>query len=309
MWRSLRKVLKRCLLSKPTTRLVLPFLAAIPPIILAVSGKKQPWPRWFFDEFNPWLARHPAWEAVFFGWTGVLILGAYFLAEIKDWLHAQDDLGEKELAVLLHAFDTPVGKKLKRFGKVAQRIKSQKEKPEAGAVFHEITQPDEQIALLVEGVYLFFSNDDEHPERLAVNLAKMEKGMIEAFETFLPHGRAPSTNPTDLRQKEATMNRAASTREIIIIPDIAKEMKKTGKARQYIAGTGASRMEGSLISFPVVDSELNSVPFVINIKSSTKNHFALAKKERYRFALQRFSERIAMENRLRIIKQAANHHS
>ena len=59
-----------------------------------------------------------------------------------------------------------------------------------------------------------------------------------------------------------------------------------------------------MICFPVYDDELHTVPFVINVKSSKKNHFTSAMKKRYNFILQRFSDRIAMENRLQIIKQA-----
>ena len=90
---------------------------------------------------------------------------------------------------------------------------------------------------------------------------------------------------------------------MIIISDIAKELKN-GRNKKYISGEIASRNEGSMICFPIFDDDLHTVPFVLNVKSSKKNHFTSAMRKRYKFILQRFSERIAMENRLQIIKNA-----
>ncbi len=305
MLRLLRNALKKAFLSRITTRAVLPLVAVIPPLLLAESRRPTPWPHTFFDWFNPWLDAHAFWKLGFVCWPAIWILAGCGMAWLRDWLHAKDNLGASEIAVLLRALDNPVGRKLKRFGKVAKRMNGRNPPSTAAEVFREITQPDEQILLLAEAIYIFFSND-HNPDLLRVSLARMEGDRIVAWEAFAPHGAPPSSGPEDLRSPDATMSRAAKGREMIIIPNIAKESKKSAKKRKYVSGPNASGSEGSMICFPIVDEELNAVPFVINIKSSLKNHFATDKVARYRFILQRFSERIAMENRLRIIKNATN---
>lgn len=199
--------------------------------------------------------------------------------------------------------DRPVGQKLIRFGKVAKRL-SKKGGEDAGAVFREITQPEIQIALLVESLYMFFLQEVESKEELKVTLARMKRAKIESFECFLPHGSGPKSNAATLQSPEATVNRAAKLKKPIVVADIAAELRKK-KNRQYAPGSGGSGNEGSMICYPVIDPELpNDVPFVITIKYFQKNHFTVTRRRRYEFVLQRFSERIAMENRLRIIKEA-----
>ncbi len=280
----------------------MPIIGIIPTILLAESRRVPPWPVAIFSWFNPFLDRHPFWKLGFVGWPVILIAVAYAMACLRDYLVSKDNPDAKEIALLLRVLGTPVAKKRARFGKVAKRVMKQTPPPGAGEIFHEITQPSEQILLLVEAVHMYFSNDHEG-DLLKVSLARMDKDRIVAWEAFAPPDAAPATTPENLQSKDATLSRAAKDKEMIIISDIAKELKN-GRGKKYVSGEVASRNEGSMICFPISDDELRTVPFVLNIKSSKKNHFTSAMRKRYSFIFHRFSERIAMENRLQIIKTA-----
>ena len=52
------KVLKKVFLSKISTNLIFPILAALPPVLVSagkVDKGETAWPAWFYDWFNPLL--------------------------------------------------------------------------------------------------------------------------------------------------------------------------------------------------------------------------------------------------------------
>ena len=295
--------LKAIVLSRITTGLIIPVCAALPVALIAQASSAHPFPDWFFVPFNAWLVAHPLTRMFLSWWVILLIPLSLVLSKVRDWLKGNHDLEQRELLTLQRMLDRPVGQKLNRFGRVAKRLVGGA-KEDVGAVFREITQPEIQIELLLESLYMFFGHDVESKDDLKVTLARMRKGRIVAFERFLPLGDGPKSNPENLKSPDAAVNRAGKEKKTIIVNDIAKELGRK-KNRQCVAGGNGSSNQGSMICFPVIDPELSDdVPFVITIKYFETNHFTAAKRRRYEFVLQRFSERIAMENRLRIIKEA-----
>lgn len=295
---------KRTVIPRWIPGVVIPFIASLPPILGAIANTKDPTglPDWLEQSLKDYFSHHPLLLAGTLFWPTIVVVGSYVLSKVADWLSETGAPTAEELLVFINSLDTPVGRKLKRFGKAANRVRHSTTKEKPTAIFREITQPEEQIALLVEGLHVFFLHGIEKKEQLKVTLAETSGGKFQRFAAFLPHSETPRTDASILQSNQSGISRAIENRDLVIIPDIAKELKKP--APRCVAGAVGSDNAGSMICYPIVDNDLGGVPFVITVKYSEPNYFTPDGSRRYRYILQAFATRIALENRLLTIKEA-----
>lgn len=307
--RFIRRRLKRLLGFRWFTTLLIPLIAATPPIIVAMTDEqKNYWPTVFWQPIRQFLKDHPPLVTFALLWPVGFLLLAYAGGWIRKKFIDLDELTTKEYGLILRTLDEVAGNKMVRFGNLAADTRSATATVNAGAIFQTITQPTEQIRSLLNGIYLVFLLDAEtanpqDPGTISVTLARMNKGQFEKFDGWVPQNRPPNSSQQHLRRRESAIHQAAKKRKPMIVKDIARELRKAPADQRFCPGAPGSSEEGSIIAYPVIHQATSDVPYVITVRSENPNHFTPRLKERYHVLLQPFSIRISIEHSLDLLKQ------
>lgn len=312
--RSIRRKLKRLLGFRWFTTLLIPLIAATPPVIIAMTDeKKNYWPTIFWQPIREFLKDHPPLVTFALLWPVGFLLLAYGGGWIRKKFIDLDELTTKEYGLILRTLDEVAGNKMVRFGNLAADTRSKTATVDAGAIFQTITQPTAQIIALLNGIYLVFLLDAETanpqaPGTISVTLAHMNKGQFEKFDGWVPQNRPPNSSQQHLRRRESAIHQAAKKRKPMIVKDIARELRKAPADQRFCPGAPGSSEEGSIIAYPVIHQATNDVPYVITVRSENPNHFTPRLKARYDVLLRPFSIRISIEHSLELLKHYhANH--
>jgi hypothetical protein len=306
---SLRRKIKRLLGRRFVATLLVPLIAAIPPVILAATDeKKNFWPAWLWKLIRDFLTQYPALATAALVWPGVVIVLAYAGGWIRKRFIDLDELTATEYGLILRALDEIDGNKMARFGNLAADTQSATIAVNPDAIFQTITQPSIQIAAIISAIYLVFrldaeATDPQNTGALCVTLARLKKSQFEKFEVWVPQTQAPSSSRQHLRRKESAIERAATTRKPVIVNDIARELKRKHGEKRFCAGAPGSSEDGSIIAFPVFHQPTNDVPYVITIRSQHPGHFVPRLRDRYAILLQPFVIRISIEHSLALLKE------
>jgi hypothetical protein len=308
--RVVRRWLKELLASEVATKVVIPFVGALPPLVITASSideKHHLWPAQVWTDLRNWLDANPAIATAAFFWPIGVILGAYLLGKVRQRLIKLDELTAKEYGFVLHSIDNAAGEKMRRFGDAARRVVAEPALLLPNQIFATITQPLDQRSALIDGIYQIFRLDAESTEPasgdlISVKLARMKGGMFDSFEAWLPADHAPNSGPAQLCTPECSLSVAAATREPVIIEDIERELSRSG-THQFTAGALGSSATGSLISFPIIHQPTDGVPYVVTVRSEKAMHFRDNWKGRYRALLRPFLTRISSEHSLSLLKE------
>ncbi|ERJ17732.1 hypothetical protein SSPSH_003500 [Salinisphaera shabanensis E1L3A] len=213
----------------------------------------------------------------------------------------------KDLLRLFEVLETIVGSKSKRFGEyVSTSYKKPRSEFSAEATFRNITQPDQQIALLNIGIQTFFDAIDRHDTNIATAIVSVsENGAPESWFHFHPDSKPPLATPEELAKPDSTVMHAIKRRRMVIIEDIAAEAKKPDRSRRYRKVENEDE-EGSLICYPIIDGSSNKVPYVVSIKADRKKYFRKHHSEFYSWVLETFEVRIRLEHSLLLLRSLAD---
>jgi hypothetical protein len=224
-------------------------------------------------------------------------------------------LSERDLMLLLKTFDHIVASKSSRFQRAVDRLAGKKpfpqcakdpEKPCGRELFLDITKPEEQIKLIMEGVwqYFFVCQHDANVE-IKVALARMGNKHIEEFLCFYPSDKGPRSDVSELQKPRATFSQAKASGKLVIVESTLQEGKKSDsmKNKCYVSTAQTGDEDGSLLCFPVRDNASRAVPFVISVHASLPRYFKKAATDSYRIPLEKFANRIALEANLERIKE------
>lgn len=212
-----------------------------------------------------------------------------------------------DLAItLLTCLEQPVGKKRERFAEAVDeflRIKKQKYTPTR--VFHAITQPEEQRKHILESLhqFLYHSYTDI---TFKVGLMSVSDNQIHKWEGFLPLTNPPRTEIAELSRKESTISRCIISKQIEIVSDVKKEIllqNRNGVTQntRYIKGSTSIKEDGSQLCYPILSMTTKKVIYVITIAASRKNFFRESESDTYKWFLDRFSNRLALEHSLQCL--------
>lgn len=164
-------------------------------------------------------------------------------------------------------------------------------------VFHEITQPDQQIALLTEMVYhIFQSNYSEI--KFKVRLVDIDNKIPIGWAAYAPKERYPRTEILQLKNKNSAIKQCLKKQDLLIIEDIVKAAKES----KYVMSHEDENEVGSLLCFPIKHAPTNSHPYVITV-SADKPFFIKDKSELYLWILNQFSARMQLEHTLKLLKK------
>ncbi len=213
-------------------------------------------------------------------------------------------LNDEVLMKLFLVLDDVVGSKSERFANYAVSPQSM----DGRSAFLNITKPEIQIEALVNAVYQFFElTKSDKAATFRVALAEMGPKHIEGFFCFNPKDK-PSTNSVEEYQKDwCGFSRAKKNREIVIVANIAKEMKKKKTSKAFVQTKGGSQ-EGSMIVYPIIHRGLKEVVYCLSVLCSVPDYFRNTKTQRayYCDIMEKFGKRIDLEHSLRMIKGRSN---
>lgn len=201
---------------------------------------------------------------------------------------------------LLDVLDRVVDAKAQRFGNFAKAVVNGQKKGKA-AVFSEITQPEQQIALMPGALHAFLDSIDATRTTFQVGVLAIEEGIPVDWVHFWPANDFPRTDIQALQSDESAICRCVRDRTIQIIEDVRAESRKPKSSRRLVPGVEGDE-EGSLICYPVYHAPTASIPYAISVFAKTKGYFREDRKPLYEMVLRRFSGRIALEYSLLIIK-------
>lgn len=210
----------------------------------------------------------------------------------------------KGAMTLFQSLEHIVSGKAERFVQCANRACEPDSKISPDAVFMEITQPDQQIALLIQGIYTFFQAlDTDDDVEFTVSVVAIENGEIQDWFYFWPHSAPPQTPIEELRQPDSTASHCLNSGRMVVIEDVDKEAQK-GHSRRFRPNPGEEPSKwdggGSLVCYPVRHNK--TIPYVITIYADKKRYFLNKKKDLYKWVFRHFQVRMSLEHSLLILR-------
>jgi hypothetical protein len=226
-------------------------------------------------------------------------------AALYQRLSQHEPVTSRQLVDFLKILDHIVGKKFERFGTHLKQFAARRD-VSATEAFRTITQPDDQIRELVEGIWKYFElTKSDADVDIRVALARMGQEHIEAFECFYPADPGPRSSVESLQSPESGFSTAKRTRRIVIVQDIYSEGRKKRGKRFVISRPHLEDEEGAMLCYPIEERHINAVPYVVSVCASKRGYFRNSEREKYEVILKRFAQRIVLEYCLKYIKEKA----
>jgi hypothetical protein len=172
-------------------------------------------------------------------------------------------------------------------------------------VFEKITDPMTQISEIIREISVFFNVTKKLKSRalIRVTLAVMKDGKVSSLPIWFPTDEPIKASLSALNSPRLTFINAAKQKQLIIIPDIKKELSKTKKLRKFEESENLEDNAGSMICYPVYFNCSSSIPYVISIHCDEPGYFKNEFKSLYQHTLDRFSLRLNVEHSLFIMKE------
>lgn len=254
----------------------------------------------FLDLIWQFVSEHivVAYVLVFFYVALVRAVGAGIVSLSK----SAYSLDREDIIYLHKAANTVVGAKMQRF---FDSVKFTKNNPlSASDTFFSITQPDEQIKLMVHAISSVIEYIDKKYKtgqaNVEIGLLKIEDGL--PVDWMIYKNGAPSVSAGDLGVPESAVMRCLKSKKTLIINDIEKEVSKKGGGSYHVFQEDGDN-SGSLLCFPSKFTPNNSIPYVVVLKTSEKNYFK--PEGLYEWAIDGFVSRMLLEHSLVILKERA----
>lgn len=169
----------------------------------------------------------------------------------------------------------------------------------SNGIFHEITQPDQQIALLTQMVYHIFQSNYSDI-KFKVRLVDIDNKIPVAWAAYAPKERYPRTEISQLKNKNSTIKQCLKKKDLVVIEDIVKAAKEN----KYVMSHDDENEVGSLLCFPIMHAPTKSHSYVVTV-SADKPFFIKEKHELYSWILNQFSARMQLEHTLKLLKKEA----
>ncbi|MBY0417191.1 MAG: hypothetical protein K2W88_03905 [Pararheinheimera sp.] len=217
------------------------------------------------------------------------------------------DLETKDILAILHALNIVVGDKNQRFSTFLRKnLKNELLNP--ATTFHEITRPDQQIALLTKSLLSVFDYLDDKNTVFRVGLMRISNSAPVEWVAFEPAAHPPRTQPEQLAAPSSTISLSIRTKSIIVVEDIQNELSKKSnkKERRFLRGHTQETDQGSQLCFPITHASTGAVEYVVCIAGNKKACLIEKHAELYKWIIEHFSTRISLEHSLLVLKDKAN---
>lgn len=290
--------------------IIIPVITVIPFAVInfqikASSGKDGAAPpnASFWSDLPGYASEYP-YMAIIISAVYLIFVNAIVnkLVEFKSVREEEGGVSQKELLKLFEVLEVIVAQKSRRFGNASSELLAANGRASTPAeVFKAITQPNEQIALLIYGLYAFFDAIDKKGVSFKVTIVKIENGKPVDWLFHYPEDPPPSTEMVRLQSKESSISSCLAKKKILVVDSISDELSKAG-GRRYIARISGESEEGSLLCYPVAHRYTNDIPYVITVVADQDGYFSSDKAKLYEWVFKHFAVRICLEQSLLVIK-------
>lgn len=214
----------------------------------------------------------------------------------------KSDLSLKEQIRLGQYFKLIVSEKSDRFADAIQKFHENNKtgvKIDKGQIFETITQPKNQIDIILKQLGHFFEVNREH-RNIEVILFRpnRETKLFEHYASY-PKDAIPTASKDEFHLDRGVCGKALEHHDMAVVQDIATDLK-SGHPTYYAFRN--SPTVGSIVCCPVVDGRRDTIPFVLSIYIDEPNIFLESATEHLKEIIYPFNTRILMEERLRVLK-------
>lgn len=169
----------------------------------------------------------------------------------------------------------------------------------AEEVFLAITQPEEQIHYILEQIARFFEHGQEGHNVVVVLFEPDQRAGHFRYAFYYPKDSRPSVPEEEFFINGGCPGHARSKNDVIVITSIAEDLRSRNPI--YLAPDNRANKTGSLVCFPLNDTERNCTPYILSVFINREGVFQEA--DYLREILEPFAQRILLEDRLRVLKQ------
>ncbi|MDT8387223.1 MAG: hypothetical protein RQ736_06890 [Thiogranum sp.] len=229
-----------------------------------------------------------------------LIIWNAIIAFIASYNKTEDGVDVEGLLTLFAVFEKIVGAKAKRFGACTRSI-AKTDPSNASETFKTITQPDQQIALLANGLHAFFDSIDNEGVSFKVTIAVVEDNMPVDWFYFYPDSEPPRTAIESIQDPGSSISYCLERKRLVVIEDCEKEAAK-GEDRHYVPRLADEDEECSLICYPIIHHYTHTIPYVVTVVADKREYFKSSKRQFYTWIFNHFALRIGLEHSLLLIK-------
>jgi hypothetical protein len=287
--------------------LLRPVIFLLPPTVVTAVATKQGLNKEIVEILGPRIGE-------FFNNSALVILvGAYLyvvvvkalFAAVRSYSKPARELQVHDLLAVFKALSIVVGDKAKRMSSAAQKaLTKEKSHIKASEIFKEITRPDQQIPLLVKGLITIFEYIDDSNAKFRSGLMRVVDDKPVEWYAFEPIHSPPRTSIEDLRAPTSTINRCIKRKQMVVVEDIQKELRKKSKdQRDYVKGSTQPRDNGSQLCYPIIHAATRKVEYVLCVAGNKAECLKQKHAELYEWIIDHFDMRISMEHSLLILKE------
>ena len=243
----------------------------------------------------------------------LVLIGAYLYivviksiySAIEHYSKPEREINRDDILVLLKSIDIVVGDKMKRFSKQAKtNISKAAINPQE--IFFELTQPEQQINLLISALKSCIEHIDQTNSFFRVGLLLIKNDEPYEWAYFDPAERPPRTPASDLSHPGSTVMRSIKAKTPVLVEDIAKELNiKNKDKRRYLKCNTVEGEDGSQLCYPLIHPATGKVEYVITIAGDRKLCLAEKHLPLYTWLIDHFAMRVSLEHSLLLIKEKA----
>lgn len=212
------------------------------------------------------------------------------------------ELDRNDLLAILGNIEPVILRNMNRL--LVNTKKALDQKWEVAQIFEMITNPDEQIGLLVCTIHGLFEHLTGKQVELRVGLMSIKDGKPCGWYTFAPLEIPPHTGPEILSAPTSTIMRSISAGKMVVVEDIQKELKKNKKEdRSFVNGSTNTHSEGSIFAYPISCPNTRKTIYVLSIHSNKSHCILKSHIGWYTWIIERFVPLILLEHHLNLLKE------
>ncbi|MCL6237096.1 hypothetical protein M5F66_01840 [Acinetobacter sp. ANC 5033] len=248
---------------------------------------------------------------------GIFVFISIIVAGIFPWLNSFvsercNDLESKfkQLTVqydislkVLEQLEKVVVQKRQRFAQASSEFRSTPQTPKHKTVFERITQPDNQIQILIESLHDCIKSIYPN-EYIKVALVSVKNHCLHDWVCHSPYDTKPRTKIDQLKDPKSTFSRVIALRKMIIVPDTKTEIQKQSTDDiMYIKGNTDPTESWCQVCIPIHSINNNETIFIISIAIKRANVVTLENEKFLEWLFKFFISRLALEHSLKELKE------
>lgn len=204
---------------------------------------------------------------------------------------------------VIEQIEKVVVEKRLRFAKASTDFLSTPQTPKHRTVFERITQPDEQIRLLIESLYDCVKSI--YPsEYIKIALVSVKNKQLNDWVCHSPYDTKPRTSIDQLKDPNSTFSKAIATRKMVIVADTKIEIQKPPTADiMYIQGNTDPNESWCQVCIPINSINSNEPIFIISIAIKRADVISKENEKFLEWLFKFFISRLALEHSLKELKE------